>query len=325
MSEKTIPSNPDTGPRPRRPARGKHRLRRIALAVVTLLLVLAAGNAVLVSRETVGATGARIVRLAGGDIHLESSGVPGESAVVLLHGLAGSTDWWDPVLPALRDFYVIRVDLLGHGGSAKPATGYGTAEQARRVGAVLDHLGIRRATVIGHSTGGLIATSLAEQRRDLVTAITLIDTGPRADAFAGDSAVARLLTTPVAGQLLWRLRTDSTLRRGLSTAFARDIPIPDPILADIRGMTYRSLTATSDASTAFLRERPAPDRLAELGLPTLVIFGADDERWPVSSAEDYRRIPGVRIEILATGHTPMLEDPDSTGKLLRAFVTAPGR
>nr|CTQ91287.1 Alpha/beta hydrolase fold [Kibdelosporangium sp. MJ126-NF4] len=246
--------------------------------------------------------------------------------MVLVHGLAGSTAWWDPVLPALRDLHVVRVDLLGHGRSAKPADGYGIGEQARRVGAVLDQLGVRRASVVGHSTGGAVATSLAEQRRDLVAAIALIDTGPRADAFLGDSVVARLITTPVVGELIWRLRTDGTIRDALSTAFTREVRIPDQIIADIRGMTYRSLTATDEAVDAFLKQQPIPDRLADLGLPTLVIFGSQDRRWQPSSAQDYRPDPHARIEILdGVGHTPMYEAPDTTGALLHGFAveTAP--
>jgi pimeloyl-ACP methyl ester carboxylesterase len=257
----------------------------------------------------------------GGDIHVLQSGPASAPTMVLLHGLGGSAAWWDPVLPALRDLHVVRVDLLGHGRSAKPAGGYGTAEHARRVGAVLDHLGVRRAILVGHSTGGMVATSLAEQRRDLVAAIVLIDTGPRADAFTGDSLASRLLSAPVVGPLIWRLRTDNTIRGALGTAFTRKVAIPHQIITDARGMTYRSLTATSRASLAFLKERPVPDRLAKLGLPVLVIFGSQDRRWQPSSAQDYRRVPQARIEILnGVGHTPMLEDPDTTAALLRGFA-----
>ncbi|MFE3900286.1 alpha/beta fold hydrolase [Streptomyces sp. NPDC059153] len=302
------------------------RRRWITLLAVGVLTVVLAWNTVSVLTQTAEASGEQIVRLPGGDIHVAQDGPPGAPTVVLLHGLAGSTPWWDPVLPALRDLHVVRVDLLGHGRSAKPVDGYGMAEQARRVGAVLDKLGVRRATVVGHSTGGAVATSLAEQRRDLVAAIALIDTGPRLDAFLGDSFAGRLLTTPVVGELLWRLRTDSVIRDALSTAFTRKVRIPDQFIADIRGMTYRSLTATDEASSAYVKERPIPDRLAGLGLPTLVIFGSQDRRWQPSSAQDYRRVPHARIESLdGVGHTPMLEDPDATGALLHGFAleTAP--
>ncbi|MEU5693581.1 alpha/beta hydrolase [Actinosynnema sp. NPDC020468] len=301
--------------------RGWSRRRRIALPAVAALAVLLAGNTLSVLTQTAEASGEQVVRLPGGDIHVVQDGPPGAPTVVLLHGLGGSTAWWDPVLPGLRDLHVVRVDLLGHAGSAKPTDGYGIAEQARRVGAVLDDLGVRRAIVVGHSTGGAVATSLAEQRREAVAAIALIDTGPRLDAFLGDSVTGSLVATPVIGQLIWRLRTDATIRDALSTAFTREVRIPDRIVADVRGMTYRSLTATDDASTTYLRERPIPDRLAALDLPTLVIFGSQDHRWQPSSAEDYRRVPHARIEILdGVGHTPMFEDPDTTGNLLRDFA-----
>jgi pimeloyl-ACP methyl ester carboxylesterase len=326
MDKATISQRQDThslddatlrAPRRRR-ARGQRR--QIAPVTVGVLAALLAVNALSVLDETAEASGAQIGRLVGGDMHVARSGPPSAPAVVLLHGTAGSTAWWDPVMPALRDRHVVRVDLLGHGSSAKPAGGYRVAEQARRVGAVLDHLGVRRATVVGHSTGGMVATSLAEQRRDLVTAIALIDTGPRADAYIGDSLISRLLPVPVVGQLIWRLRTDNTIRGALGTAFTREVAIPDQIIADVRGMTYRSFTVTYQASLAFVRERPVPDRLARLGLPVLVIFGSQDRRWQPSSAEDYRRVPQARIEILDVGHTPMLEDPDTTGALLRGFA-----
>jgi pimeloyl-ACP methyl ester carboxylesterase len=301
--------------------RARGRRRRIApVTVGVLAAAVLAVNTLSVLAETAEASGEQIVRLPGGDVHVVQSGPPSAPAVVLLHGTAGSTTWWDPVVPALRDWHVVRVDLLGHGRSAKPGGGYRVAEQARTVGAVLDRLGVRRATVVGHSTGGMVATSLAEQRRDLVAAIALIDTGPRADAYIGDSLISRLLPVPVVGQLVWRLRTDNTIRGALSTAFTRDVRVPDQIIADVRGMTYRSFTATYQASLAFLRERPVPDRLARLGLPVLVIFGSQDRRWEPSSAEDYRQVPQARIALLDVGHTPMFEDPGTTGALLSGFA-----
>lgn len=299
----------------------RSRRRRITLLVAGGLAVFLTWNTVSVSIETAGASGEDIMRLPGGDLHVVRDGPREAPTVVLVHGMGASTAWWEPVLPALRDLHVVRVDLLGHGRSAKPADGYGIAEQGRRIGAVLDKLGVRGATVVGHSTGGAVVTSLAEQRRDLVTALALIDTGPRVDAFLGESFVGNLITTPVAGQLFWRLRTDSTLRDSMSTAFTREVTIPDQLVADLRGMTYRSLTGTKEASTAYLEERPIPDRLTHLGLPTLVLFGAEDKRWQPSSAQDYRRVPNAQIKILdGVGHTPMLEDPDTTGTLLHDFA-----
>ncbi|MCP2339446.1 pimeloyl-ACP methyl ester carboxylesterase [Actinomadura rupiterrae] len=257
------------------------------------------------------------------DLNVVQSGPSDAPAVVLLHGMFGSTAWWDRVLPALRDRHVVRVDLLGHGRSAKPVDGYGVAEQAREVAAMLDRIGVRNATVIGHSFGGFVGTALAEQRPDLVSAIALIGTPARSSWFTGDGLSHLLLSTPLVGRLLWRLRTEGLVRAGLRREF-RGQELPEPIVADMLGVTYRCCAATFQAGFAFCRPRSVPDRLIELGLPTLVVFGSRELRWQPSKAEGYRRVPYGRVEILdGLGHTPMLEYPDAIAPLLHEFTTTP--
>ena len=218
---------------------------------------------------------------------------------------------------------VIRIDLLGHGQSAKPSGGgYTIPQQAHRVGQALDQLGVSHAIVVGHSTGGYVATSLAEQRADLVTAIALIDTGPRLEDFTSDGPAGKILLAPVLGQLVWRLRTDGIIRRGLSSAFAPGFTIPQQLVDDTRAMTYHALTATSRASDDYLNQRQLPDRLAGLGRPLLVIFGEQDQRWHPSSASLYRVVTGARIELLpGVGHSPMIEGPQRTAALLVNFTS----
>ncbi|WP_231921421.1 alpha/beta fold hydrolase [Micromonospora auratinigra] len=293
-----------------------------------MLLVVAgvlAANTVLVDRQAADATGDSTLSLPGGTIHVSQDGPPDAPALVLIHGLGASTRWWDPVVPLLTGSRrVIRIDLLGHGRSAKPAgDGYAIGQQARRVGQALDRLGVRHAILVGHSTGGYVATALAEQRGDLVTALALIDTGPRMDAFISDGPAGTLLGAPVVGQLLWRLRTDGLIRRGLGTAFAPGFEAPQQLVDDTRAMTYHSLTATSHASDGYLTRRPIPERLAPLGRPLLVIFGAEDQRWRASSADAYRAVPGARVEVIpGVGHSPMVENPSRTAELLLAFAGA---
>lgn len=297
-----------------------NRRRRIVRTVVAVCAAALAASTASVATATADDSREQTMDLPGGDIHVVTTGSPDTDAVVLLHGLAASTSWWDPVVPDLRGRYVVRIDLLGHGKSDKPDSGYSIPEQADRVAAVLDRLGVRHATVFGHSSGGYVATSLAEQRHDLVKAIGVLDTGPRSDAFVDNGPVGNLLFVPAIGQPLWPLLPDAALRSSLGSAFTRDVPIPDQLVADLRGMTYRSLTAASEASTAYLLQEPEPDRLADLGLPVMVVYGTQDRRWQPASFEDYRRVPRVRIEPLDCGHTPMIEEPDITGNLMRDFA-----
>ncbi|MFF3439128.1 alpha/beta fold hydrolase [Streptosporangium sp. NPDC002721] len=304
---------------------GSRRRRRLITSAVLLSLAgLLAANTVAVAWQSDEATGDSILPLADGNINVRQDGPHDAPALVLIHGLSGSTLWWDPLVPMLaRSHRVIRIDLLGHGRSAKPAgRGYGIPEQGRRVGAALDRLGVKRATVIGHSTGGSVATAFAEQRRDLVTALALINTGPRMDAFISQGFTGRLMTVPVVGQLLWRLRTDGLTRQVMSTGFSRPgYEIPQQLVDDVRGTTYHAFTATSQAVDDYLRQRALPDRLAVLGKPLLVIFGKEDRRWRSSSAAEYRAVPGARVEVPAgLGHSPMLEDPPQTAALILAFT-----
>ncbi|GIJ79035.1 Pimeloyl-ACP methyl ester carboxylesterase [Micromonospora phaseoli] len=309
------------------PRGSRARRRRRIIAATTLLTVvgLLLANAAMVNWQSAPATGDSTLHLDGDDIHVSQAGPRDAPALVLIHGLGASTEWWSPIVPALATSYrVIRIDLLGHGRSAKPTGGgYAIPQQGRRVGQALDQLGIEHAIVIGHSTGGYVATALAEHRSDLVTALALIDTGPRLDAFVSDGPVGKLVFVPVLGQLLWRLRTDGILRRGLSTAFAPGFHVPQQLVDDTRSMTYHALTETSRASDEYLTQRPLPDRLTSLGKPLLVIFGELDQRWRPTSAAQYRSITGTKVELVpGVGHSPMLEDPPHTAGLLLSFISS---
>ena len=305
------------GPRPRR----RTIAVSVPLAVVALLLI----NTVSVEQQDAPATGQPTLSVGGELIHIAQDGPRDAPALVLIHGFSASIRSWDLLVPRLSASYrVIRIDLLGHGRSAKPTgSSYTIPDQGLRVGEVLDQLGVTRAVVVGHSTGGSVATALAEQRPDLVTALALINTGPSTDAVIPQGPVNELLEIPVVGQLLWRLRTDSLIRQAAATAVTRDVPIPQAIVDDVRGMTYHAFTATARAAVDYLQQRPLPDRLATLGAPLLVIFGGEDRRWRSSSAADYRAVPGMKIEMLpGVGHSPLIEDPPRTAELLLAFVAA---
>ncbi|WP_235996147.1 alpha/beta fold hydrolase [Nonomuraea montanisoli] len=294
----------------------------VLLVLVGLLLV----NAAVVSGQSAEASGSPTLPLKGGDVYVRQDGPADAPALVLIHGLASSTRSWDALVPLLtKSHRVIRIDLLGHGRSAKPAgDGYGMPEQGRRVGEAMDRLGVKHAVVVGHSTGGAVATALAEQRPDLVTALAIIDTAPRLDAAVSSGFLGGLLDDPVIGQLLWRLRTDSLIRNAASTAFSRrGYQIPQAVVDDARGMTYHAFIATSQDGDDYVNQRALPDRLSPLGKPLLVIFGKEDQRWRSSSAAEYRAVPGAKVEVLpGIGHSPIMEDPPRTAALLLAFAAS---
>ncbi|MFF1815873.1 alpha/beta fold hydrolase [Kribbella sp. NPDC058245] len=259
------------------------------------------------------------------EMHVVHDGPRQPPPLLLIHGSGASGGFWGPVVPALAGHHhVIRVDLPGCGQSP-PAPSYDVPAQARQVAVLLDDLGIRHVAVAGHSSGGYVATALAEQRPDLVGSLALISSGPSPDALLRQPFILRVLLAPPLGALLWSRRSDAMIRKGLSATAVRPVDLPDDVVADVRGITYRVMRTVLRQNTAYIAERSVPERLAALGAPVQVIFGAADPRWDPSSAHRYDAVPGARVELLpGVGHLPMLEAPETVGKLLLDF-TAAGR
>jgi pimeloyl-ACP methyl ester carboxylesterase len=115
------------------------------------------------------------IELEGIPIHYQSDGAGPD--VVLLHGLCGDLAFWHPALVSglARDHRVTRLDLRGHGYSGRPASGYTTRDMAADLARLLDHLGIDRATVVGHSFGGAVALQFAALEPERAAALVLAD------------------------------------------------------------------------------------------------------------------------------------------------------
>jgi pimeloyl-ACP methyl ester carboxylesterase len=270
--------------------------------------------------------GDRFVRTGDGDMRIAEDGKPGAPALLLIQNAAAPLACWDPFVPQLAGAHrVIRVDLLGRGSPANPADRYDIRAQARRVGAVLDSLGVSQVTVVGHSSGCTVATALAEQRPGAVTGLVLIDFGPSLEAKIPERPLFRLVLTQFPGRLLWRLRTEASVRKAVRTGFARPGDLPSAFVEHALAMTHRDFAGAMRGPLDYLGQRSLPDRLTGLGIPLLVIFGTDDQRWRSSLASAYQAVPGARVELLpGVGHSPMLEDPQTTGRLLLDFASAIG-
>src|SRR6202158_4529912 len=99
-------------------------------------------------------------------------------ALLLIHGMAGSSATWRAGLPQLSKKYrVVAPDLFGHGESAKPRGDYSLGAFAVSLRDLLDDLGITRATVVGQSLGGGVAMQFIYQPPDYCQRLILISSG----------------------------------------------------------------------------------------------------------------------------------------------------
>lgn len=110
-------------------------------------------------------------------VHYLDWGGEGEP-LLALHGLASSGHWYRRVAPYLSDRYrVIAPDQRGHGATTQASSGYDWQTLAEDAIGLLDHFGISRAPVLGHSWGGHVASNLAMRFPDRVTRVVMIDGG----------------------------------------------------------------------------------------------------------------------------------------------------
>lgn len=150
------------------------------------------------------------VPVEGGELRVAiwepNEGVDAAPAVLLVHGVTSSHLAWTSVAGRLPGVRVIAPDLRGRGASNALRGPAGMSAHADDLATVLDHLGIARILVVGHSMGGFVSVVLADRHPDRVTRLVLVDGGLPLDAPAGlspDELVAAILG-PTAARLSLR-------------------------------------------------------------------------------------------------------------------------
>ena len=251
--------------------------------------------------------------------------------LLLLHGIAGSSETWIPAMELLQtDYTVVAPDFLGHGRSAKPGGDYSLGNFANLMRDLLVVLGVERVTVIGQSFGGGVAMQFAYQFPDRCERLVLVDAGGLGREV---NWILRLVTLPAAEYLMPVLFPSFAQRWG------------DPVvrLADRIGLrsvpameiwrSYRSLT-DAEGRQAFVRTMrsvidpggqsiSAIDRLyLTERVPTLIVWGQKDRIIPISHAyQALEAAPHSRLEIMpGVGHFPQSEDPASFVEILTDFL-----
>jgi len=206
--------------------------------------------------------------------------------LILVHGLAGSARWWAHNIPALsRSFRTIAIDLPGSGSSPR---GHRLVldEAADQMAATMDRLGIDRASVIGHSMGGLIAGGLAADHPERVDRLVLVD--------AAFLSLGRTAVRPVTGPAVTLRWTARSLLRVVAEDGLRTGPV-------------RLVDTTIQLLTTDWRSR-----LPRIQSPTLVIWGEHDRICPLTIGRQI--VASVRdsrlVVVKGAAHNPMWERPD---------------
>ncbi|HMO46376.1 MAG TPA: alpha/beta fold hydrolase [Rubrivivax sp.] len=266
------------------------------------------------------------IEVGGQLVHLRDVGPRGDpEPLLLLHGTAASLHTWEGWVQALgAQRRIISVDLPGFGLTGPRADGdYQGDTYARFVLAVMDQLRVRRFAIAGNSLGGEIAWRTAWLAPTRVARLILVDAGGL------DIEPASLPIGFVAARvpLLNRLG-EWTLPRALVTASLQEV-YGDPAKVDAALVErYYELTLREGNRQALVqrlqqqRRGEHAERIRELKLPTLILWGGRDRLIPPAAAQRFKQdIAGSELVVFDDlGHVPQEEDPARTAAAVKAFL-----
>jgi pimeloyl-ACP methyl ester carboxylesterase len=260
--------------------------------------------------------------VAGLRLHVRDTGPKDAPAILLLHGFGSSLHTWEPWAQALSGTHrVVRIDLPGFGLTGPDPTGeYTDARSVLVLAALLDKLGIARASLIGNSMGGRIAWKFAAEFPQRVTKLVLISP----DGFASPGIeYGRKAEVPRLAKAMQYVLPRPLLRMNLAPAYADPSLLTDEIVS-----RYYDLMLAPGVRAAIIARMEQsvlldPEPLLRLiEAPTLLIWGEKDALIPVKNADDYIRLlpKSTLVTLPGLGHLPQEEAPARSLVPVQSFL-----
>ncbi len=247
----------------------------------------------------------------GEDICYEVSG-SGPESVVLGHGLGGNHAVWFQQVPVFAEhFRVVTWDQRGFGKSSNRAGAAGPPTAVADLHALLDHLSIERAHLVGQSMGGWCVVGFVLRSPDRVRSLVV------ADSTGGivNDEIVRALT--------------SAERRPVRDGVLGSHPAVGDGLAPDKAFLYQQIgsfrgnVADADMIAALLSTRYPLEDIAELDVPALCVVGSADDLIPPAAVREVASLLGAEFrEIADAGHSPYFEQPEAWNNVVLDFLTS---
>jgi len=234
--------------------------------------------------------------------------------LVLIHGGSLHLGMWDDQFDLFaRDYRVVRYDVRGFGQSGSPEVPHKQWEDLR---ALLEHLEIERADIVGLSLGGRIAVDFALEYPERVNRLVLVGSGLSGWRFEPAQWQEEVGKARAAGDK--RAAAEAWLRSPYLEA-----AMEDPELAErVRRLTLDNEDSWVLVFRAYAMKPPATERLGELEAPVLLIVGSRDD------VEVHRivelmteQLPGMqKVEVEGAGHMVNMERPEEFNRAVLEFL-----
>lgn len=280
-----------------------------------------------VRRQDLIAGGRRVAYLDAGE---------GQTPCLLIHGLAGSSNWWSENIPALAATRrTIAIDLPGFGAS-EAARSYDPMEMAGVIDEFCERLGLEKIDVVGHSLGTLLAVELAFRHPHRLRRLVLTG-GPISSVIGlARSPIRTIRRRPKVANFLIEVATTgiplpASLRKFIArhpmlrmltlTPYVFNARELEPRFAEmmISGTGSRGMFPT--LASGFRYE--AEQAMSGLRCPTMVISGAHDKIAPIEDLEEFSESEIVEkfVVLESTGHCAMFEQPDEFNREVLEFLS----
>lgn len=259
--------------------------------------------------------------VAGLRLHVRESGPPEAPALIMLHGFGSSLQTWDDWAAMLPEYRIIRFDLPGFGLTGPDPTGdYTDARSMAVLVALMDSLGVPRATLVGNSLGGRLAWKFAALHPERVDKLVLVSP----DGFASPGfEYGKAPVLPAPFKLMRYFLPRPMVKMNLAPGYANPTA-----LTDERVTRYYDLMLAPGVRDAMIGrmeqtilEDPRP-LLGRITAPVLLLWGEQDGMIPFANAADYVAVlpDSTLVPLSEVGHLPQEEAPAVSVEPLRAFL-----
>ena len=238
--------------------------------------------------------------------------IAGDGPVLLMGSSLGTTlAMWERQLPLAGRLRLVRFDHRGHGGSPVPPGPYEIADLGRDVLALMDSLGIERASWCGTSIGGMVGIWLGANAPERIERLILMCTSahmPPASAWRERAAAVLEAGSP-------DVVADAVVERWLTPSYAAEHP---GVRAELRAMLAATDGDGYAACCGAIERMDLREQLPRIAAPALVISGSDD---PATPLEHQRLIaaavPGARHEVVGpAAHMAAVERHEAVNRLI---------
>jgi 3-oxoadipate enol-lactonase len=249
------------------------------------------------------------------DTYGKASGLP----VVFIHGFPFSQDMWKPQLAALSlDYWVVTYDVRGHGESEVGDGQYTVEFFVDDLLALLDHLKIEKAVVVGLSMGGYIALRAIERNPERFRALALCDT--RSESDTDETKLKRATNIKLLKQEGVKKFAEGFVKGVFAPQTFESKPGTVRLMQEIiERMSPLAITGTLLALAA---RTDTTASLSKIKVPTLILVGESDTVTPVSAAQSmHGKIKGSELHVIPrAAHLSNLEKSEDFNKLLLNFL-----